>query len=66
MKPIISDPLAGSFKALEAEYTSRMDIQYYKNISIYSVELPATPAKFREKYTRDYLPQLHLPPEDTE
>jgi len=66
MKPIISDPLAGSFKALEVEYTSGMDIHYYKNISIYSVELPATPAKFREKYTRDYLPQIQLPPEETE
>jgi len=66
MKPIISDPLAGSLKALEVNHTSKMDIQYYKNISIYSVELPATPAKFREKYTRDYLPQIQLPPEETE
>jgi hypothetical protein len=61
MKPILSASVAGSPMALEAKYTSGMDIQYYKNVSIYSVELPATPSRFREKYTRDYpLPQIRL------
>lgn len=32
------------------------DRKYFKNISIYITELPATPRKFRDKYTRDYVP----------
>jgi hypothetical protein len=66
MKPIISDPIANSHKISKADNATRMDLRYYKNVSTYFVELPSTPGKFREKYTRDYplpLPQTgkHLP-----
>lgn len=60
MKPILSDSVDGSPTALEAKYASGMDIHYYKNMSIYSVELPATPSKFREKYTRYHIPLPHI------
>lgn len=62
MKPIISDPVAKTDKAYEVDHATWMDLRYYKNLSIYFVELPATPAKFREKYPRDY----PLPPPQLE
>ena len=62
MKPIISDPVAKTNKSHEVDHATWVDLRYYKNLSIYFVELPATPAKFREKYPRDY----PLPPPQLE
>jgi hypothetical protein len=54
MKPINSDPMAGQRKDMEEDDPYGMHIRHYKNVSIYSVELPATPTKFRDKYPRYY------------
>ncbi|KAF8860579.1 hypothetical protein BDZ45DRAFT_309392 [Acephala macrosclerotiorum] len=56
IKRTISDLATGSRKAMQADKSTAMDFRCYKNVSIYFVELPATPLKFREKYPRDYLP----------
>lgn len=65
MKPIISDPVVSSHQPHKTYQATWMDslARCYKNVSIHYVELPATPIKFREKYTRDYLqplPELEL------
>src|ERR1700710_916861 len=54
MKPISSDIAVPLLKSPEGKVTAGMDRQYYKNVSIYFFELPATPSQFLEKYHRDY------------
>lgn len=56
MKPLISDLIANYSTPKGAIDAARKDRHCYKNVSIYFVELPTTPAKFREKYHRDYIP----------
>ncbi|CZR68156.1 uncharacterized protein PAC_18055 [Phialocephala subalpina] len=65
MKRTISDSATSSHKP-QADHMTAMDFRCYKNVSIYFVELPATPTKFREKYTRDYRPSQTQPPLQTE
>jgi hypothetical protein len=46
MKPISSDIAVLLLKPPEGKVTASMDRKYYKNVSIYFVELPATPRNF--------------------
>lgn len=54
MKPISAAETIRTSKATQAVNAASKDIICYKNISIYFVELPATPANFREKFPRGY------------
>ncbi|KAE9376260.1 hypothetical protein N431DRAFT_400365 [Stipitochalara longipes BDJ] len=56
MKPVVSPRtiMETIVPATEKDHLAWLDSRLYKNMSIYFVELPATPAKFREKYTRGY------------
>jgi hypothetical protein len=61
MKPLSCDPADDPHKDPAAGLAIGNEIRCYKNMSIYSVELPATPARFREKYPRNYpLPTSQL------
>lgn len=52
MEPLPSDPVASSRRSANAAYGGATDVRRYKNVSIYFVELPATPTVFRDKYPR--------------
>jgi hypothetical protein len=53
-KPI---PVSSTFRS--SNHTSPEDRKHFKNISLYEVELPPTPTRFRDKYTRKYGQNLY-------
>jgi len=60
MKPMSSETVATTSKIQAPQEATSIERRDYKNLSIYFVELPATPQKFRDKYPRDYVAQMEL------